>query len=67
MDTIKLPTHMTFKDLGWVLNWTTFAKSTLHAQVAAGEFPKPIRLGKRRVAWRLSDLLTWAESREVVS
>lgn len=27
------------------------------------EFPKPVRLGKRAVAWRESDILTWMNSR----
>lgn len=64
MDSTHLPASMTFKDLAWVLGWTTFGKSTLHAMVAAGYFPKPVRMGLRRVAWRLSDLEVWADSRE---
>lgn len=31
-----------------------------------GLFPKRIRLGNRSVAWRLSELLKWVETRESV-
>ena len=27
-------------------------------------FPKPVRLGKRAVAWRESDIIAWMNSRE---
>jgi prophage regulatory protein len=29
----------------------------------AGKFPKPVRLSENRIAWRLSDLIEWIESR----
>ena len=29
---------------------------TLHALVVAGMVPPPIRIGKRRIVWRLSDI-----------
>ncbi len=28
------------------------------------DFPKPVRLGKRAVAWRESDILAWMNGRE---
>ncbi|NDR59199.1 AlpA family phage regulatory protein [Pseudoruegeria sp. M32A2M] len=28
------------------------------------EFPKPVRLGKRAVAWRESDILAWMNGRQ---
>ena len=28
------------------------------------DFPKPIRLGKRAVGWRESEVIAWLESRE---
>ena len=63
MDIDTIPAHLTFKNLNFVLSWTTIGKSTLHAMVASGTFPKPVRMGRRRVAWRWSDLQTWAENR----
>ncbi|MGH8173271.1 MAG: helix-turn-helix transcriptional regulator [Rhodanobacteraceae bacterium] len=31
--------------------------------VAAGDLPSPVRIGARAVAWRLSELTVWANSR----
>jgi prophage regulatory protein len=32
--------------------------------MARGDFPRPVRLGKRAVGWRESDLQDWLASRE---
>ena len=42
-----------------VLRRTGFAKSTLYAQIKAGTFPKPIKIGDRAVAWLKSDIDAW--------
>ncbi|WP_288939240.1 AlpA family transcriptional regulator [uncultured Roseovarius sp.] len=42
---------------------TGLSRSTLYAMMAEGEFPKPIRLGKRAVGWREADIAAWLESR----
>jgi prophage regulatory protein len=39
------------------------SRSTIYAMIADGSFPKPIKLGKRAVGWRQSDVLTWLDSR----
>nr|WP_321507830.1 AlpA family phage regulatory protein [uncultured Celeribacter sp.] len=39
------------------------SRSTLYAMMAEGSFPKPIRLGKRAVGWRVADLQRWLETR----
>jgi prophage regulatory protein len=31
--------------------------------MAEGTFPKPVKLGKRAVGWRASDIAAWLESR----
>ena len=33
--------------------------STLYAKIAAGEFPKPVKLGKRAVGWLSTDVDNW--------
>jgi len=38
-------------------------RSTLYAWIAAGQFPKPVRLGERLVGWRLSDVQRWIDER----
>jgi len=32
--------------------------------MADGAFPRPVKLGKRAVGWRASDITAWLESRE---
>lgn len=41
------------------------SRSSIYAMIAEGTFPKPIKLGKRAVGWRESDLQAWLESRQV--
>ncbi|MEP9386470.1 AlpA family phage regulatory protein [Mesorhizobium sp. KR9-304] len=42
---------------------TGLPKSTLYAKVAAGEFPKPIKLGARAVGWLEHDIASWQLAR----
>jgi prophage regulatory protein len=39
------------------------SRSTLYALVAKGQFPAPVRIGIRAVAWRTSDLDAWLATR----
>jgi prophage regulatory protein len=39
------------------------SKSSIYAFIAADQFPKPIRIGARAVAWRLSDIEAWLASK----
>ena len=45
---------------------TGLSRSSIYAMVAKGTFPRPIRLGKRAVAWREQDIREWMESRKHV-
>jgi prophage regulatory protein len=47
-----------------VLELTGLSTSTIYDMMARGDFPRPVRLGKRAVGWRESDLTKWLESRE---
>ena len=40
---------------------TGLSRSTLYAMMAEGDFPKPVRLGKRAVGWREADIAHWLE------
>lgn len=42
---------------------TGFSRSTIYAIVSDGTFPAPVRIGKRAVAWRESDVSDWIQSR----
>ena len=44
---------------------TGLSRSTIYAWMARGEFPQPIKLGAKAVAWRESDITAWLSSREL--
>jgi prophage regulatory protein len=44
---------------------TALSRSTIYAMMARGEFPQPIKLGVKAVAWRESDITAWLSSREL--
>jgi len=46
-----------------VLARTGLSRSTLYRLEADGQFPRRVKLGKRSVAFRESQLLEWIESR----
>ena len=39
-----------------------FSPSTFWRKVAAGQFPKPLKLGERITAWRVSDVRAWIDA-----
>ena len=43
---------------------TGLSRSTIYAMMAEGEFPQPVRLGKRAVGWREAVISTWLKSRK---
>jgi prophage regulatory protein len=43
---------------------TGLSTSTIYDMMARGDFPRPVRLGKRAVGWRERDVTEWLESRE---
>jgi prophage regulatory protein len=42
---------------------TGLSRSSLYAMMDAGEFPRPIRIGKRAVAWPQSAVEAWLATR----
>jgi prophage regulatory protein len=40
------------------------SRSTIYQLVSEGRFPRPIKIGDKAVAWRLSDIEDWIASRE---
>jgi prophage regulatory protein len=49
---------------GEVERLTGLSRSTLYEWMKRGDFPQPVKLGARIVAWRESDVAAWLESRE---
>jgi len=40
---------------------TSLDITTIYRKMKAGTFPQPVRVGKRRVAWRESDIAAWQQ------
>lgn len=38
-------------------------RSAIYERVAEGSFPAPLKIGRRAVAWRRSEVEAWLESR----
>lgn len=43
---------------------TGLCRTSLYNALAAKDFPEPVKLGKRAVGWRESDLDAWVQSRQ---
>ena len=41
------------------------SRSWIYCEMRAGRFPEPVKIGKRAVRWRVSDLDEWAAGRPV--
>jgi prophage regulatory protein len=54
-----------FARLPTVMQATGLGRSTIYRLVANGEFPAPVHVGRRAVAWRWADLDRWSASRRV--
>ncbi len=52
-----------FARLPTVIQATGLGRSTIYRLVASGEFPRPVHLGPRAIAWRWSDLEQWNATR----
>jgi prophage regulatory protein len=44
---------------------TSLDITTIYRKMKAGTFPQPLRVGRRRVAWRESDIAAWQAGLEV--
>jgi prophage regulatory protein len=42
---------------------TKLSKSSIYSAIKNGLFPKPIKIGKRAVAWKLLDIHNWIQDR----
>ncbi len=52
-----------FLRLPAVIRRTGLARSTIYRMVAQDSFPSPVRIAKRAVGWRLSDIERWSAAR----
>jgi prophage regulatory protein len=51
-------------DLAEVKQRTTMGKTFIYKLIAQGDFPRPVILSGRRVAWSLNEILGWIEKRK---
>jgi len=50
--------------LNIVMERSGLARSTIYYFIKKDMFPKPVKLGKRTVAWKKSEIDEWIENRE---
>ncbi len=56
-----------FLRIGTVIRMTGLARSTIYRLVAQDQFPSPVKLAPRAVAWRRVDLERWSAARPTVA
>lgn len=44
---------------------TGLSRSTIYDMMTRGEFPRPVRIGRRAVAWPESAILAWMAERPI--
>lgn len=42
---------------------TGLSRSTIYAMMESGDFPRPVKIGKRAVAWPESEIKEWLSGR----
>lgn len=47
-----------------VITVVGLCRSTIYEKIDAGEFPRPVKLGKRAVGWRADVIEEWISSLE---
>ncbi|MBC7705916.1 MAG: AlpA family phage regulatory protein [Rhodoferax sp.] len=56
-----------FVRMAMVIRMTGLGRTTIYRMMAADKFPCPVRLAKRAVGWRRSDLEQWSQARPTVA
>ena len=57
-------THTRLLRLSEVLSLYPISRSFIYKNIETGNFPKPIKIGSRAIAWKLEDIEAWIESRQ---
>lgn len=66
----KPPSHAAlerFLSMREVVTLTTYSRPSIYRLEAAGKFPKRLKIGDNKIAWRESDVLAWFASRKVAA
>lgn len=59
-----VPVGVEFMSAAELVDWLGLSRSTIHRLKACGDFPQPIQISRRRVAYRVSEVREWLEHRE---
>ena len=65
-NSVPLPDPV-FLRMPMVMRMTGLGRSTIYRLIADRQFPSPVKLGRRSVAWRRSDLDRWTQTRVEVA
>ena len=57
------PVAVAFPRLRPVMRTTGLSRSTIYRLMAARQFPRPVCIARRAVAWRPHDIDRWSEAR----
>lgn len=57
---------LTLVKLPQLLEIVQLSRSSVYDAIKSGDFPPPVKIGKRAVAWRMQDVEAWLQSREYV-
>ncbi|MEO6279845.1 AlpA family transcriptional regulator [Roseateles sp.] len=57
------PSHPSFLRLPVVRRRTGLGRSTIYRMMSKKQFPEPVRIGLRAIAWREADIDDWMNSR----
>lgn len=55
---------LTMKEL---VRATTLSRASVYRLVEAGQFPRPIRIGPQRIAWKSSSIAEWMAQRTLAA
>lgn len=55
--------HKSILRIHEVIKTTGLGRSTIYRDINLGDFPKPIKLGKKSTGWVSSDISDWIDSR----
>lgn len=54
---------LTIMKLPELVQRTKISRAAVYAMIARDEFPRPVRLGRRAVGWRVADVEAWIAAR----
>lgn len=64
---VSVAVEAVFLRMPTVMRMTGLGRSTIYRLMADRQFPSPVKLGRRAVAWRRSDLDRWSQTRPEIA